>query len=120
MKNLKQLRRCLLTGFFGLSLALAGCSGDDGAAGVKGADGADAPVVHTVETCGVCHGENRLANTAEVHRYTSFHGADWQLTTGDFVSRANEQVKKQQSLADVEGRCPLSGWVFSDPRGREQ
>jgi hypothetical protein len=49
MKNLKQLRRCLLIGFFGLSLALAGCSdGDDGAAGPAGPAGPEGPAAGDV------------------------------------------------------------------------
>ncbi len=88
MKNLKQFRRCLLTGFFGLSLALTGCSGDDGAAGPAGPAGAEGPagpVTETDESCNVCHGDGDfLVSLGDDHDLGAEYFATHDVTITDF------------------------------------
>jgi OmcA/MtrC family decaheme c-type cytochrome len=108
MKNLKQLRRCLLTGFLGLSLALVGCSGDDGAAGPAGADGATGPagpVTETEESCNVCHGDGAfLVDLAADHQLEDEYFATDDVTITDFaVATGGVSAVVTFTVADADG-----------------
>ncbi|MBU0484751.1 MAG: hypothetical protein KKB30_09595 [Proteobacteria bacterium] len=60
----------LLIVLMAMGSGLYGCSGDDGTNGVNGVDGvdgSDGTATHTEESCTVCHGDNRLLDTAALH-----------------------------------------------------
>ncbi|MFO7607523.1 MAG: OmcA/MtrC family decaheme c-type cytochrome [Desulfurivibrionaceae bacterium] len=115
MKNLKQLRRCLLTGFFGLSLALAGCSGDDGAPGPRGPEGPEGPagpVTETDESCSVCHGDGAfVVELGADHELGAEYFATHDVTITDMAfdatDPANNPATVTFAVADAAG--PVSG-----------
>jgi OmcA/MtrC family decaheme c-type cytochrome len=111
---------------FAGALALSGCSGEDGGAGPQGAPGSDGtpgapgvpgtpgpigPGQMAVESCAVCHGDDRTADVRVVHGLTTPAAAPYTVdVTGlAFVADGAGVSRLQVEFSVLNGTTPVTG-----------